>query len=121
MLADILRHYAVPNETDNFQVYLAMEQKESSAAAKAARLLSEFEKSFLHIGATFHPSGLVGEIAGKSSNVAFAARHILEAHRTALRAEPCNVLVTVMDGKCIHRCHSDAQIESVSNTFGVRS
>ncbi|KAJ9353463.1 glycosyl transferase family group 2-domain-containing protein [Paecilomyces variotii] len=86
-----------PTAKWQYDVYLAMEQKESSAAAKAARLLSEFEKSFLHIGATFHPSGLVGEIAGKSSNVAFAARHILEAHRTALRAEPCNVLVTVMD------------------------
>lgn len=77
-----------------------MEQKEKTAAAKASRLISEFEKRFLRIGATFHPSGLAGEIAGKSSNVAFAAQHVLGAHRTALHAEPCNIMVTVMDGKC---------------------
>jgi hypothetical protein len=78
-----------------------MEQKENAAAVKAGQLISEFEKSFFHIGATFHPPGLEGEIAGKSSNEAFAARHVLETHRTALRAEPCNVIVTVMDGKSI--------------------
>ncbi|KAL1847740.1 hypothetical protein Plec18170_008401 [Paecilomyces lecythidis] len=86
-----------PNAKWQYEIYLAMEQKEKNAAAKASRLISEFEKRFLRIGATFHPSGLAGEIAGKSSNVAFAAQHVLGAHRTALHAEPCNIMVTVMD------------------------
>lgn len=42
---------------------------------------------------------LPGEIAGKSSNVAFAARHIVQVHRTELSTGSCNVIATVMDGK----------------------
>lgn len=76
-----------------------MEQKEDTAADKAAHLVSFFEKSFLHIRPTFHPPGVPGEIAGKSSNVAFAARRIVEIHRADLKMDCCNVVVTVMDGK----------------------
>jgi hypothetical protein len=76
-----------------------MEQKENAAIDKAAQLVSLFEKSFLNIQTTFHPAGIRGEIAGKSSNVAFAARRIVEVYRTALQLESCNVMVTVMDGK----------------------
>jgi hypothetical protein len=76
-----------------------MEHKEDAASVKAAQLVSAFEKSFLDIQPTFHPSGVQGEIAGKSSNVAFAARRIVEIHRTALQSDACNVIVTVMDGK----------------------
>lgn len=75
-----------------------MEQKEAVAADKAAHLMSVFEQSFLDIHTTFHPSGLKGEIAGKSSNVACAARRIMEIHRTELKIDCCNVIVTVMDG-----------------------
>lgn len=76
-----------------------MEQKENAAIDKAAQLVSSFGKSFLNIQTTFHPAGIRGEIAGKSSNVAFAARRIVEVYRTALQPESCNVMVTVMDGK----------------------
>lgn len=76
-----------------------MEQKEESAPEKAAKLTAAFEKSFLHVRSTFHPSGVQGEIAGKSSNVAFAARRIVEIHRADLKAEACNVIATVMDGR----------------------
>lgn len=76
-----------------------MEQKEPGAAEKAAMLVSQFEKSFLHICPTFHPAALPGEIAGKSSNVAFAASHITEVRHPALAGDSCNVIITVMDGK----------------------
>ena len=76
-----------------------MEQKETDAAEKAGKLMSTFEKSFLHVRSTFHPPGLQGEIAGKSSNVAFAARHIVQVHRNELSTGSCNVVVTVMDGE----------------------
>ena len=76
-----------------------MEQKETDAAEKAGKLMSSFEKSFLHVRSTFHPPNLQGEIAGKSSNVAFAARHIVQVHRTDLSTGSCNVVVTVMDGE----------------------
>lgn len=76
-----------------------MEQKETDAHDKAAKLISAFEESFLAVRSTFHPAGLPGEIAGKSSNVAFAARHIVQVHRTELSTGSCNVIATVMDGK----------------------
>lgn len=75
-----------------------MELKEESSMMKAAQLVSAFEDHFLGIHSTFHPPGIQGEIAGKSSNVAFAARSIIEVHRSSLRMDECNVMVTVMDG-----------------------
>ena len=75
-----------------------MEQKETEAADKSQKLISKFEKSFLHVRSMFHPAGLQGEIAGKSSNVAFAARQIVHVHRAELRTGSCNVMITVMDG-----------------------
>ncbi|KAF9891472.1 hypothetical protein FE257_003938 [Aspergillus nanangensis] len=80
-----------------YEVYLAMEQKEVGATNKAMQLMQEYEKSFLHISSTFHPPGLAGEIPGKSSNVAFAARHIAVAHKEELDDGVSNVLITVMD------------------------
>ncbi|KAJ5786483.1 uncharacterized protein N7503_011695 [Penicillium pulvis] len=74
-----------------------MEQKEAISLDKAAHLVSTFERSFLHIRPTFHPSGIQGEIAGKSSNVAFAAKRIVQIHNAELRADCCQVVVTVMD------------------------
>lgn len=76
-----------------------MEQKETASLDKAAHLVSMFEQSFLHIRPTFHPSGIQGEIAGKSSNVAFAANRIVEIHHAELKTGCCDVMVTVMDGR----------------------
>ncbi|KAJ5089044.1 hypothetical protein N7532_007728 [Penicillium argentinense] len=86
-----------PRARSRYEIYLAMEQKEDAAASKASHLISKFEQSFLEIHPTFHPSGIAGEIAGKSSNVACAARHIVEIHRKDLNFDCCNVVVTVMD------------------------
>lgn len=96
-----------PRAKLQYEVYLAMEQKEDTSSDKAGHLVSKFEKSFLHICSTFHPSGIKGEIAGKSSNVAFAARRIVEIHRDELNEDSCNVVVTVMDGKCLEISEDD--------------
>ncbi|KAJ5669857.1 hypothetical protein N7462_010927 [Penicillium macrosclerotiorum] len=86
-----------PRAKRQYEIYLAMEQKEVAAMEKATHLVASFEKAFLHIRSTFHPPGIQGEIAGKSSNVACAARCIIEIHRTELQMDCCNVVVTVMD------------------------
>lgn len=79
-----------------------MEQKEIGATDKAGRLVSEYEKSFVRISTTFHPAGLPGEIPGKSSNIAFAARHIANVHQVDLNEGTSNVVITVMDGMHLH-------------------
>lgn len=80
------------------QIFLAMEQKEAKAPEKAVSLISTFESQFRDICSTFHPAGLPGEIAGKSSNVAFAAHHIVEAHRSDETGDSRDIIITVMDG-----------------------
>ncbi len=55
-------------------VVLAMEAREQGGGAKAHRLMEEFRERFAGIFATFHPEGLPGEVAGKSSNENWAAR-----------------------------------------------
>ncbi|KAL4819835.1 glycosyl transferase family group 2-domain-containing protein [Aspergillus spinulosporus] len=86
-----------PRARSQYEIYLAMEQNEAGAAEKAEKLVCSFEKSFALIQPTFHPMGLPSEIAGKSSNVAFAARHIVQIHQTELKAGICDVVITVMD------------------------
>lgn len=98
------------------QVYLAMEQKEELSADKAGQLMSTFEKSFLHVHATFHPPGIPGEIAGKSSNVAWAARRIMEVHRADLKMDCCNVIVTVMDCRLTPRPDNESIAYDVQPT-----
>ncbi|KAJ2891390.1 hypothetical protein MKZ38_000510 [Zalerion maritima] len=79
---------------DWYDVYLAMEQREISAEAKAASLISEFAKKFRGIDYTIHPSGIFGESAGKGSNIAWAARKLSERYHRDTRAD---VVVTGID------------------------
>jgi cellulose synthase/poly-beta-1,6-N-acetylglucosamine synthase-like glycosyltransferase len=55
-------------------VVLAMEEKEEGAVAKARALQREFRGRLGGVFYTLHPANLPGEIAGKSSNEAWAAR-----------------------------------------------
>jgi len=71
-----------------------MEQKETDAASKAGLLTSLFENSFATVRSTFHPYGMPGEIAGKSSNVAHAARIASDCHRESRKTG--EVVLTVM-------------------------
>lgn len=54
-------------------VVLAMEEREPCAREKAESLVEEFRGAFGGIWATYHPD-VVGEVKGKSSNEAFAAK-----------------------------------------------
>lgn len=75
-----------------------MEKKETEASWKAVELISAFETAFVQVRATFHPYDLPGEIAGKSSNVAWAARQIMDIHARDGQEDVINTLITVIDG-----------------------
>jgi hypothetical protein len=55
-------------------VVLAMEAADEEAPQRFARLQMEFGRSFLAFVGTTHPSDIAGEVRGKSSNEAWAAR-----------------------------------------------
>lgn len=74
-----------------------MEQREQGAEIKASRFITEFSKKFRFIGFTLHPSDIAGELAGKGSNMAWAARKLSERYSIAQRKD---VIVTGIDGKC---------------------
>ncbi|KAF9894775.1 hypothetical protein FE257_004396 [Aspergillus nanangensis] len=86
-----------PRARAQYAIYLAMEMKERGCREKAQRLIEIFAPKFREIHSAFHPADLPGEMAGKSSNVAFAARHILKAYQYACQDEIRNTIVTVMD------------------------
>lgn len=94
-----------------------MEQKELEAPAKAVSLVSTFETRFSHIEATFHPSGVPGEIAGKSSNVAYAAQRIINSHRRDDREDLTNKLITVIDGVSRY-IHLLLRLHHADNPYG---
>jgi cellulose synthase/poly-beta-1,6-N-acetylglucosamine synthase-like glycosyltransferase len=61
----------------SYQICLAMEESEKNSAQKAEQILEEFKGKFASVGYTVHPLGLGGEVRGKSSNVAWAAREMV--------------------------------------------
>jgi hypothetical protein len=65
---------AANGATESIIPVLAMEEAEAGAHAKAAVLSAEFAGRFSDLLVTFHPKGLPGELRGKSSNQAWAAR-----------------------------------------------
>lgn len=83
--------------TTTIQVFLAMEQREHNAETKATRFTNEFSKKFRSIDFTVHPSDIPGELAGKGSNMAWAARKLSEKYSIGQRKD---VIVTGIDGKC---------------------
>ncbi|KAI9203187.1 uncharacterized protein BJ171DRAFT_154483 [Polychytrium aggregatum] len=76
-----------------YRVCLAMEQGEQGSEDKARSLMDKYQNNFLQITFTMHPLGQPGEIRGKSSNVAWAARQM----STSLANESTNKIITVMD------------------------
>lgn len=61
--------------TKRLIIILAMEQREEEAKSRAQQLIAEFQNSFFSIFATFHPD-LPGEVIGKASNSAWAAKQL---------------------------------------------
>ena len=57
----------------NISVVLAFEERDLGARERAARLVAQFEGTFRQLWVTYHPDR-EGEIRGKSSNLAYAAR-----------------------------------------------
>lgn len=57
-------------------VVLALEEAEEGAEEKARALQAKYGNRFAGFFATFHPANIRGEVRGKSSNEAWAARHI---------------------------------------------
>jgi hypothetical protein len=76
ILRETLQRFAEsPLARSHVTIVLAMEIADPSASDTANALKCEFSDSFRQIIATYHPRGLTGEVAGKSSNVAWAVRH----------------------------------------------
>ncbi|KAJ3120080.1 hypothetical protein HK100_012949 [Physocladia obscura] len=59
-----------------YRICLAMEESEEGSISKARMLLKIYTDSFFDITFTIHPSNILGEIRGKSSNVSWAAREM---------------------------------------------
>lgn len=94
-----------------------MEQAENEAAEKASKLMANFQHSFQSIVFTLHPRGIPGEIRGKSSNTAWAARQILSSTPPLAHADegyqnqPKEQVITVMDADT---CFAADYFEAVS-------
>ncbi|KAK0618445.1 glycosyl transferase family group 2-domain-containing protein [Bombardia bombarda] len=83
-----------PQARNTYDVTLGMEQREREAETKAAHLISEFSKKFRSMDYTIHPSDIPNEVAGKGSNVAWAARKLSEKYAIGQRKD---VIVTGID------------------------
>ena len=62
-----------------------MEMAEERSEVKAIALVEKYKLRFLDIHYTLHPTGLPGEIRGKSSNASFAARQIVGSRPNTTR------------------------------------
>ncbi len=78
-------------------VVLAMEGAEAGASAKAERLIAEFGPCFAHMMYAVHPRGLPGEVRGKSSNQAWAARQAKRRLVDELGYDIDTIIISTMD------------------------
>jgi len=88
-----------PLASTRMRVVLAMEAREGPAGReKAERLMKKKAPLFADIFATFHPSDIDGEIAGKSSNTQWAYREALRHFGLILMgSDQTKVFLTVGD------------------------
>lgn len=82
---DSLRDQTFP--TKQLFVFIALEEREAEATQKAEELKNEYRDTFGGIFFTFHPD-IVGEVKGKSSNQAYAAR---EAYKIIIEEKKKNI------------------------------
>jgi hypothetical protein len=94
-----------------------MEEKEADAVGKAATLTANYQDCFLAIRSTFHPPNIPGEIAGKSSNIAHAARHAVQWHRKSALSDDDNVIFTVIDGQFTFPSYAENTHKCLRNLF----
>lgn len=83
---------------DKMVVVLALEERGGMDAQEVGRKIQEvFGDVFSHLLVTTHPSGLPGEMAGKGSNEAWAAREVKEKIIDQLSIPYENIIVSVFD------------------------
>ncbi len=80
----------------NVSVVLAFEERDLGARERAARLVAQFEGTFRNLWVTYH-ADREGEIRGKSSNLAYAARWAKEALVDEQGVKIEDVVVTICD------------------------
>lgn len=100
MLMETLANIALaPMATSRIRVVLGMEAREGPGAReKADRLIQQTQHLFADIFATYHPAGLPGEVAGKSSNTQYAFRSAMRHYGPILMGiDLSRVFVTVGD------------------------
>lgn len=75
-LSITLDHVAEQKNINKNQLWvvLAMEERAQDAHQRAKQLIEKYQGKFGHLMATFHPTDIVGEIKGKASNEAWAAK-----------------------------------------------
>jgi Glycosyl transferase family group 2 len=102
VLQDTLQRLAdSPLAAEQVIVVLAMEAGDPHANATASALEHEFRGKFHRVIYTLHPRGLPGEVAGKSSNEAWAAKY---AKRILVDQEGYDVnhlVITIIDADTI--------------------
>jgi hypothetical protein len=83
-------------QRERIAVVLAFEQRDPGAAARARNLTQRFASLFGEWLITLHPD-VPGDVKGKSSNLAWAARRVEAEMIGAGRLDARNLLVTVCD------------------------
>eukprot|EP00928_Gymnodinium_smaydae_P042162 TRINITY_DN2842_c2_g2_i1.p1 TRINITY_DN2842_c2_g2~~TRINITY_DN2842_c2_g2_i1.p1 ORF type:complete len:683 (+),score=161.43 TRINITY_DN2842_c2_g2_i1:93-2141(+) len=88
-----------PSASSRIRIVLGMEAREGpGGVAKAERLMKATRHLFKDICATYHPPGLPGELAGKSSNTQWAYRSALVRYKADLaKLDPTRVFISVGD------------------------
>ncbi|MBZ9572077.1 hypothetical protein KJA15_01985 [Patescibacteria group bacterium] len=83
---------------DKMIVVLACEERAGEKAKKTAKIIEkEFGKKFFKFLITFHPANLPGEIAGKGSNEAWAAKRVKELLIDPLKIPYRNIIFSSFD------------------------
>ena len=91
-----LAHVRYPKE--RLLVVLALEERAGKSSQKLAhRMQNDFKESFGAFLITTHPQDIVGELSGKGSNEAWAARKAVELLIDAARIPYEHVLVSSLD------------------------
>jgi len=99
----------------NLIVVLAMEERASGAHQRAKILLKKYRGKFGKIIATFHPANITGEIIGKASNEAWAAKKIKKLLIDKLREEIKHFTITSCDADT---CFHSKYFSALSYCFG---
>lgn len=88
-----------PIASHSMYVVLAMEEREGqNGKSKAERLMENMSHLFADMMAAYHPDGLAGELAGKSSNTQWGFKAAMQRwDQTLAKYDPSKVILTVGD------------------------